>query len=173
MATIYLRDIPEDLHRSAKVLAAQEGITLKELISRLLAEATNNKEGKMNIETFYNPDEHSTKGIWNKDQDAYEPFTSEERYTLLLPNAPRPVPGHERDFRIDMLDDTPGDLRIYVQRQTGDDYLYTPAEGWVEAFIELENGDPVTGKEAIGGNLMMWEDEKGLHPWPEPESEAR
>lgn len=31
-------DIPEDLHRALKVRAAQEGVTLKELIIRLLRE---------------------------------------------------------------------------------------------------------------------------------------
>lgn len=40
MATIYLRNIPENLHRAAKVLAAQEGITLTALIIKLLEEAT-------------------------------------------------------------------------------------------------------------------------------------
>ena len=32
MATINLRDIPDDLHRKAKAKAAMEGITLKQLV---------------------------------------------------------------------------------------------------------------------------------------------
>ena len=38
MATINLRDFPDTLHRKAKVRAAQDGITLKELIIRALTE---------------------------------------------------------------------------------------------------------------------------------------
>ena len=36
--TINLRDVPEDLHRRAKVQAAKEGTTIKGLILRLLKE---------------------------------------------------------------------------------------------------------------------------------------
>ena len=38
MATINLREVPEDLHRRAKARAAMEGVTLKQLILRLLEE---------------------------------------------------------------------------------------------------------------------------------------
>ncbi|MCG6980296.1 MAG: type II toxin-antitoxin system HicB family antitoxin [Deltaproteobacteria bacterium] len=38
MATINLRDIPDDLHRRAKARAAMEGVSLKKLILRLLEE---------------------------------------------------------------------------------------------------------------------------------------
>ncbi len=38
MATIYLRDFPEDLHRKAKAEAALMGISLKELIIRAITE---------------------------------------------------------------------------------------------------------------------------------------
>ena len=38
MATINLRDVPDDIHRKAKARAAMEGVTLKELILRLLEE---------------------------------------------------------------------------------------------------------------------------------------
>jgi plasmid stability protein len=38
MATINLRNVPDDLHRKAKVRAAMEGVTLKQLILRLLDE---------------------------------------------------------------------------------------------------------------------------------------
>ena len=38
MATINLRDVPDDLHRKAKARAAMEGVTLKQLIMRLLEE---------------------------------------------------------------------------------------------------------------------------------------
>jgi hypothetical protein len=38
VATINLRDVPEDLHRKAKARAAMEGVTLKQLILRLLEE---------------------------------------------------------------------------------------------------------------------------------------
>ena len=38
MATVYLRDFPEDLHRKAKAEAALMGISLKELIIRALTE---------------------------------------------------------------------------------------------------------------------------------------
>ena len=45
MATIYLRDFDEKLHRKAKVKAAEEGITLKELIKRALIEYLKKKGG--------------------------------------------------------------------------------------------------------------------------------
>ena len=38
MANINFRDVPEDLHRRAKARAAMEGVTLKQLILRLLEE---------------------------------------------------------------------------------------------------------------------------------------
>ena len=38
MATINLRNVPDDLHRKAKARAAMEGVTLKQLIMRLLEE---------------------------------------------------------------------------------------------------------------------------------------
>jgi predicted HicB family RNase H-like nuclease len=38
VATINLREVPEDLHRRAKARAAMEGVTLKQLILRLLEE---------------------------------------------------------------------------------------------------------------------------------------
>jgi plasmid stability protein len=38
MATINLRNVPDDLHRQAKARAAMEGVSLKQLILRLLAE---------------------------------------------------------------------------------------------------------------------------------------
>jgi hypothetical protein len=38
MATINLRKVPDDLHRKAKARAAMEGVTLKQLIMRLLEE---------------------------------------------------------------------------------------------------------------------------------------
>jgi plasmid stability protein len=38
MATVNLRNIPDDLHRKAKARAAMEGVSLKQLILRLLEE---------------------------------------------------------------------------------------------------------------------------------------
>ena len=38
MTTVYLRDFPEDLHHKAKVEAAIERITLKDLIAKALRE---------------------------------------------------------------------------------------------------------------------------------------
>ena len=38
MATINIRNVPDDLHRKAKVRAAMEGVSLKQLILRLLEE---------------------------------------------------------------------------------------------------------------------------------------
>ena len=38
VATINLREVPEDLHRRAKARAAMEGVTLKQLVLRLLEE---------------------------------------------------------------------------------------------------------------------------------------
>ena len=38
MATINLRNVPDNLHRKAKARAAMEGVTLKQLIMRLLEE---------------------------------------------------------------------------------------------------------------------------------------
>jgi predicted HicB family RNase H-like nuclease len=45
MATINLREIPDDLHRKAKVEAAMEGITMKTLIIKALEEYLK-KKGK-------------------------------------------------------------------------------------------------------------------------------
>jgi predicted HicB family RNase H-like nuclease len=45
MATINLRDVPEDLHRRAKAQAAMEGISLKALIIKLLKDYLKKKKG--------------------------------------------------------------------------------------------------------------------------------
>jgi predicted HicB family RNase H-like nuclease len=44
VATIYLRDFPESLHRKAKSEAALMGISLKEFIIRALTEYLKKKE---------------------------------------------------------------------------------------------------------------------------------
>ena len=44
MATIYLRDFPEDLHRKAKSEAALEGISLKAFIIKALEEYLKKKQ---------------------------------------------------------------------------------------------------------------------------------
>lgn len=44
MATVYLRDFPEDLHRKAKSEAALMGITMKEFIIRAMTEYLKNKK---------------------------------------------------------------------------------------------------------------------------------
>jgi predicted HicB family RNase H-like nuclease len=46
MATINLRDIPDDLHRKAKAAAALEGITLKELVIKAVKEYLKKKRGR-------------------------------------------------------------------------------------------------------------------------------
>jgi predicted HicB family RNase H-like nuclease len=48
MATVYLKDFPDQLHREAKSKAALEGISMKELIIRALTEylKTSKKGGK-------------------------------------------------------------------------------------------------------------------------------
>jgi predicted HicB family RNase H-like nuclease len=46
MATINLRDVPEDLHRRAKAQAAMEGISLKALVIKLLEDYLKKKGGK-------------------------------------------------------------------------------------------------------------------------------
>ena len=46
MATIYLRDFPEDLRRKAKSEAALMGISLKEIIIRALKEYLKKKKGR-------------------------------------------------------------------------------------------------------------------------------
>jgi predicted HicB family RNase H-like nuclease len=38
MATIYLRNVPEDLHRQIKSEAALQGVTLQDLVIKVLAE---------------------------------------------------------------------------------------------------------------------------------------
>ena len=45
MASINLRDFPDDIHRRAKAQAALEGISLKELIRKLLIEYLKKKGG--------------------------------------------------------------------------------------------------------------------------------
>lgn len=44
MATIYLKDFPEDLHRKVKAEAALMGISMKELIVRALIEFLEKKK---------------------------------------------------------------------------------------------------------------------------------
>ena len=44
MATVYLRDFPEDLHRKAKSEAALEGISLKALIIKAMEEYLKKKK---------------------------------------------------------------------------------------------------------------------------------
>lgn len=44
MATINLREVPDDLHRKAKAEAAMEGISLKALIIKALEEYLKNKK---------------------------------------------------------------------------------------------------------------------------------
>jgi predicted HicB family RNase H-like nuclease len=44
MATINLRDIPEDLHRKAKAAAALEGVTLKDLVIKAIKEYLKKKK---------------------------------------------------------------------------------------------------------------------------------
>ena len=44
MATVYLRDFPEDLHRKAKAEAALAGITMKEFIIRAMIEYLKQKK---------------------------------------------------------------------------------------------------------------------------------
>ena len=46
MATINIRDIPNDIHRRAKAQAAMEGVSLKELVIRLLTEYLEKTGGK-------------------------------------------------------------------------------------------------------------------------------
>ena len=46
MATINLRDIPDDLHRQVKAKAALMGISIKELTIRALTEYLKKKGGK-------------------------------------------------------------------------------------------------------------------------------
>ncbi|NIN00009.1 MAG: hypothetical protein GTO24_18635 [candidate division Zixibacteria bacterium] len=48
MATINLRNMPEDIYRKAKVQAAYEGISLKGLIIKALTEYIDRREGKQN-----------------------------------------------------------------------------------------------------------------------------
>ena len=48
MATIFLRDFPEDLRRNAKAQAALMDISLKELIIRALTEYLKKKGDKKN-----------------------------------------------------------------------------------------------------------------------------
>ena len=38
MATIYLRNVPEDLHRQIKSKAALQGVTLQDLVIKVLTE---------------------------------------------------------------------------------------------------------------------------------------
>lgn len=45
MTAINLRDVPEELHRRAKVQAAKEGISMKDLIQKALLEYLKKKEG--------------------------------------------------------------------------------------------------------------------------------
>ena len=44
MATINLREVPDDLHRNAKVQAAMEGISLKALIIKALEQYLKKKK---------------------------------------------------------------------------------------------------------------------------------
>ena len=46
MATVYIRNFPEDLHRKVKIQAATMGISLKELAIRALTEYLKEKGAK-------------------------------------------------------------------------------------------------------------------------------
>jgi plasmid stability protein len=46
MATVFVREFPDDLHRDAKVRAAKEGITLKDLIIKAVEEYLRKKGAK-------------------------------------------------------------------------------------------------------------------------------
>jgi hypothetical protein len=46
MVVINMRDFPEDLHREAKVRAALDGVTMKEVIIRALTEYLRKKPDK-------------------------------------------------------------------------------------------------------------------------------
>ncbi len=46
MASINLRDFPEELHKEAKIRAIQEGITLKDLIIKAVEEYLKKKATK-------------------------------------------------------------------------------------------------------------------------------
>ncbi|RJQ56455.1 MAG: toxin-antitoxin system HicB family antitoxin [Desulfobacteraceae bacterium] len=45
MTNIFIRDFSEDVHRRAKIQAAKEGITLKDLIKKALIEYLEKKGG--------------------------------------------------------------------------------------------------------------------------------
>ena len=44
MGVVNIRDFPEELHRAAKVRAAQEGVSMKDIIIRAVTEYLNKKE---------------------------------------------------------------------------------------------------------------------------------
>ena len=45
MATVYMRDFPDDLHKRAKMQAVREETTLKEIVIRALTEYLERKGG--------------------------------------------------------------------------------------------------------------------------------
>ena len=46
MATVYVRDFPEDLHKKAKMKALEEDMTLRELIIKAVENYLKKKGGK-------------------------------------------------------------------------------------------------------------------------------
>lgn len=46
MVVLNLRDFPEDIHREAKIRAAMDGVSMKEIIIRALAEYLKKKPDK-------------------------------------------------------------------------------------------------------------------------------
>ena len=46
MKALIIKDFPDELHRKAKIRAAQDGITLKEITIRALTEYLKKKGGK-------------------------------------------------------------------------------------------------------------------------------
>ena len=46
MATVYVREFPEDLHKKAKIRAIQEGMTLRGLVIKAVEEYLKKKKGR-------------------------------------------------------------------------------------------------------------------------------
>ena len=109
MATVYLREFPEDLHRKAKSEAALTGISLKELIIRALTEYLKKKGGQYMGILAECPGCHAKQAVKNKACNCGEDLDKAKKakrvkywISYRLPN------GKQRRESVDSFDDLNG-----------------------------------------------------------------
>ena len=79
MATVYLRDFPEDLHRKTKAEAALEGISLKALIIKALEEYLKKKKNQKVDDNMANIIEFPKCELTGEERKQLEEFMENEQ----------------------------------------------------------------------------------------------